>query len=293
MDKSIDKFQTMVSEMKKNLTGDYQARPDNIYLEGEPANREIIGSFLDKIMKPESRINGVENLKKLYTQAKAGKSCLLLIEHYSNFDYPALFRLIEKNPDLGPDVANCLIPIQGMKLSEGSALTAAFSNSYTTIVIYPSRSIDTETDPKKLEEIKQISNPINHAAMRELTRRKYSGNIIIVFPAGTRYRPWEPDSKKGVREIYTYLKVFDFIEFVSINGNLLVPCQENDMEKDTLQEDVIHFTVSEPVEGKDFRQNKAEETPDGEDPKQYVVDQVMAELEKLHNQAEIKRKKLL
>jgi len=283
----------MVSEMKKNLTGDYQARPDNIYLEGDPANREIIGSLLDTLMKAGSGISGVENLKYLYKQAKAGKSCLLLIEHYSNFDYPALFRLIEKHPDLGPDIANCLIPIQGMKLSEGSELTATFSNSYTTIVIYPSRTIDKETNPEKLEEIKQISNPINHAAMRELTRRKYSGNIIIVFPAGTRYRPWQPDSKKGVREIYTYLKVFDFVEFISINGNLLVPCQENDMEKDTLREDVMYFTVSKAVEGKEFRQSKFDETPEGEDPKQYVVDQVMAELEKQHNLAEVKRKKLL
>jgi glycerol-3-phosphate O-acyltransferase len=244
-------------------------------------------------MQPGSGIDGAENLKKLYNMAKSGKSCLLLIEHYSNFDYPALFRLIEKHPDLGPDVANCLIPIQGMKLSESSELTATFSNSYTTIVIYPSRSIDTIKDPEELAEIKKISNPINHAAMRELTRRKYSGNIIIVFPAGTRYRPWVPDSKKGVREIYTYLKAFDHIEFVSINGNLLIPCQENDMEKDTLSQDIIRFTVSEPVTGKDFRQEKSNAAPQGEDPKQYVVDQVMAELEKLHNKAEEERQKLL
>ena len=129
--------------------------------------------------------------------------------------------------------------------------------------------------------------------MKELTKRKHEGNIIIVFPAGTRYRPWDPDSKKGVREIYTYLKTFDHVEFVSINGNLLVPCQEDNMEKDTLNEDVILFTVSEPVKGKDFRQQKSAETPEGEDSKQYVVDQVMAELEKLHNLAETEREKLL
>lgn len=283
----------MAAEMQKNLTGDYKARPDNVFLEGEPANRAIIGNLLEKLMKPGSGIKGVGNLKKLYEYAKAGESCLLLIEHYSNFDYPALYRLIETHPELGREVADCLIPIQGMKLSESGSLTAAFSNSYTTIVIYPSRSIDGETDPEKLAEIKRISNPINHAAMRELTRRKYNGHIIIVFPAGTRYRPWEPDSKKGVREIYTYLKAFDHVGFVSINGNLLIPCQENDMEKDTLAEDVILFSVSEPVSGKNFREEKSEQTPPGEDSKQYVVDQVMAELEKLHNLAEEERQKLL
>ena len=111
-------------------------------------------------------------------------------------------------------MADCLIPIQGMKLSEGSDLTAAFSNSYTTIVIYPSRSIDAEKDPVKQAEIKKISNPINHAAMRELTRRKYNGHIIIVFPARNEVQALGSDSKKGVREIYTYLKAFDYIEFI-------------------------------------------------------------------------------
>jgi len=283
----------MVAEMQKNLTGDYDVRPDNVYQKGEPKNRAIIGSFLEKLMLPGSGIQGKENLKKLYELARSGKSCLLLIEHYSNFDYPALYRLIEKDPELGPEMAECLIPIQGMKLSATSVLTASFSNSYTTIVIYPSRSIDSEQDPEKLAEIKATSIPINHAAMRELTHRKYHGNIIIVFPAGTRYRPWDPESGKGVREIYTYLKAFDHVAFIGINGNLLVPCREDNMEKDTLQEDVILFTVSEPVSGKDFRQEKSEEAPEGYDSKQYVVDQVMNELAGIHSETEKNRQQML
>lgn len=293
MNISIDQFQQMVSFLQSNLKGDYEARPDNVYLEGEKANRDAIGDFVEKLMKPGSAIRGVENLIKLDKHSREGKACLLLVEHYSNFDYPALFRLVEKTEGLGPDIAERLLPIQGMKLSESSQLTAAFSNSYTTIVIYPSRSIDSEIDPEKIAEIRKVSLPINHAAMRELTHRKYHGNIVVVFPAGTRYRPWEPNSKKGVREIYTYLKAFDYVSFISINGNLLIPSQENDMEKDKLCEDVILYSVSEPVRGKDFRNEKTAQTPEGQDPKQYVVDQVMAELEKNHIKAEEYRQTLL
>ena len=159
MDKSIEQFTHVVAELQKNLTGDYKARPDNIYLEGEPANREIIGSMVEKLIKPGSGIRGAENLKKLYEYVQKGESCLLLIEHYSNFDYPAFFRLVEKDPILGPEVANCLLPIQGMKLSESSSFTAAFSNSYTTIVIYPSRSIDSIKDPEEQAEVKKQSLP--------------------------------------------------------------------------------------------------------------------------------------
>jgi len=291
--KSIDQFKEVVTLLKSNLHGDYTARPDNVYLEGEAENRKIIGDLVEQVMRPESAIIGVDNLKKLYELSREGKACLLLIEHYSNFDYPAFYRLVEKTEGLGPDVAETLLPIQGMKLSESSDLTAAFSNSYNTIVIYPSRTIDREKDPVKLEQIKKVSVPINHAAMKELTYRKYHGSIVIVFPAGTRYRPWVPDSKKGVREIYTYLKAFDFVSFVSINGNLLVPCKEDNMEKDTLKEDVILFTVTEPVHGKDFRNEKIAMTPEGTDPKQFVVDQVMAELDRYHNKSEEYRKTLL
>lgn len=289
----IDQFQKMISFLWSNLKGDYEARPDNVYLEGEKANRDAIGDFVDKLMKPGSAIRGEENLKQLDEYSRQGKACLLLIEHYSNLDYPALFRLIEKTESLGPDIAERMIPIQGMKLSETRGLTAAFTNSYTTIVIYPSRSIDAETDPVKLEEIRKISLPINHAAMRELTSRKYNGNIVVVFPAGTRYRPWDPESKKGVREIYSYLKAFDYVSFVSVNGNLLIPDKDNDMEKDSLNEDIILFTVSEPVRGKDFRKEKTAQAPADQDPKQYVVDQVMAELEKSNLIAEEYRKTLL
>lgn len=293
MSKSIDKFQEMVVQLKSNLKGDYEARPDNVYLEGEAANRKIIGDFVESMMKAGSSIRGIDNLKKLNEYSSNGKSCILLMEHYSNFDYPAFYRLLEKTEGLGPETAERLLPIQGMKLSESSDLTAAFSNSYTTIVIYPSRSIDGEMDPDKKAEIRKISLPINHAAMREMTHRKYHGSIVLVFPAGTRYRPWAPDSKKGVREIDTYLKAFDYVSFVSINGNLLLPCREDNMEKDTLQEDVILFSVSEPVRGKDFRRQKTDEAPEGSDPKQYVVDQVMAELERNHQEAEEYRKNLL
>ncbi len=283
----------VVAQLQSNLHGDYTARPDNVYLEGEPKNRKIIGDLVEQMMKPGSALLGVDNLKKLYEYSREGKACLLLIEHYSNFDYPALYRLVEKTEGLGPEVAETFLPIQGMKLSESGGLTAAFSNSYNTIVIYPSRTIDSEKDPVKLAEIKKVSIPINHAAMKELTHRKYHGSIVIVFPAGTRYRPWVPNSKKGVREIYTYLKAFDYVSFVSINGNLLVPCQEDNMEKDTLQEDVILFSVSEPVHGKDFRQEKTELAPAGTDPKQFVVDQVMAELDRYHEETEEYRKTLL
>ena len=271
-------------EIQGTLTGDYEIRPDNVYQKGNYEGQEIIGSLVDKIVLPGSRIINSENLKELYNRSQNGESCLLLVEHYSNFDYPVIFRFLETDPLLGKDVARSLIPIQGMKLSSDGSVTSAFTQTYSTIVIYPSRSIDGVEDPEKKAEIRKISTPINHAAMKELTDRKYHGQIILVFPSGTRYRPWAPESKKGVREIFTYLKSFENILFLGINGNIMEPHQSDDMNADVkaIKEDLMLLTASPVIKGKEFRKQKISETPDGEDSKQHVVDQVMNELEIIH-----------
>jgi glycerol-3-phosphate O-acyltransferase len=260
---------------------------DNVYLPGIPENRKIIGAMVERFMLPTSGIVNAGNLRNLYEKALKGESCIILGEHYSNFDYPALFRLIEKDPLLGPDVAQSFLPIQGAKLSNSAAsITTPFSLSYDTIVIFPSRALDKITDPEELAEIRRISTPMNHLAMKHLIEKKHQGRMILVFPAGTRYRPWDPDSKKGVREIYSYLKNFDNVVFMAINGNCLVPDRSDDMAKDILTEDVLLFSFSEAVSGRDYRNDMTEKTPEGEDPRQFVVDQVMSELDKLHEASE-------
>lgn len=280
-------YMEQISWMTKNLEGrDYGFRPDNVYQEGVPENREMIGQMVEKLMLPGSSLENKEALVELTNLSRQGKACMLLVEHYSNFDYPNLFRLIEKDPDLGPEFAARLLPIQGMKLSEGNPVTAAFSCSYDTIVIYPSRSIDKVEDEEERRKIREISIPINIAAIKELTHRKHSGHIITVFPSGTRYRPWEPESRKGVREIFSYLKTFDYLCFLSINGNTLVPCREEAMENDEPCPDIMTYTFSHVIESREFRKEASRNVPEGVDPKQFVVDKVMDTLLKMHEENE-------
>ncbi|MDA3808887.1 MAG: 1-acyl-sn-glycerol-3-phosphate acyltransferase [Spirochaetaceae bacterium] len=282
-------------EIQSKLTGDYEIRPDNVYQKGNHDGQEIIGSLVDRIVLQGSRIINSENLRDLYDRSQKGESCLLLVEHYSNFDYPVIFRFMENDPLLGKEVARSLIPIQGMKLSGEGSISSAFTQTYSTIVIYPSRSIDSVEDIEKKTEIRKISTPINHAAIKELTERKYHGKIILVFPTGTRYRPWVPESKKGVREIFSYLKSFENILFLGINGNVMKPHESDDMNADVkaIEQDLMILTASPVIKGKEFRKQKISETPENHDSKQYVVDQVMKELEKIHNKTEILRLKEL
>lgn len=268
------------------LKADYGFRPDNVYREGVASNREIVGKIVDELVLPGSRVRNPEALVKLKERSLLGESCLLLLEHYNNFDYPAFFRLVEREPLLGTEFAEALLPIKGMKLSETDPSIASFSNSYDSILIYPSRSIDSVKDPAELAEVRKISVPINHAAMRELIVRKNKGRIITVFPAGTRFRSWDPESKKGVREIHSYLKIFDHVCFVAINGSILVNSRNEDMTKDQTQRNLLVYSVSDPVGGKEFRKNAIETTPEGVDPKQHIVDEVMNTLQKIHDDFE-------
>ena len=279
--------------LKPNLNNDYEIRPDNVYQEGSAANRTIIGRFVGEYMLPGSRINNPNALKELYKRCQADESCLILSEHYSNLDFPLLFHLIEIHPLLGSEVAESLLPIRGAKLSETTPLAATMSYSYDSIIIYPSRTLSNIRDPEEREEYRKISTPINHAAAREMINRKNRGRIILVFPAGTRYRPWAPNTLKGVREIHSYVKTFDNILFLGINGNALPPHASDDMTHDMFRNDLVIYTCSEVIKSRNFRKRVASTAPEGTDSKQHVADEVMKELARIHSRIEPERLKEL
>ena len=58
------------------------------------------------------------------------------------------------------------------------------------------------------------------------------------------------------------------------------------MTKDELVEDLMILTCSDIVSGRRFRKEVEAIAPEGKDPKQHVVDQVMAELEKINRRVE-------
>jgi glycerol-3-phosphate O-acyltransferase len=180
-----------------------------------------------------------------------------------------------------------------MKLNEENPAVAAFTGAYTRLVIYPSRSLlSLDVEKHKAELIR--SNGINRAAMRTLLDIKTQGKLVLVFPSGTRYRPWEPGSKKGVREIDSYIKSFDYMCMVAINGNLL-HIRQGDMMDDYVCRDVVRYTAGPVVSCTEFRNKiRAQAEASGiEDKKQAVVDAIMENLERMHLEAEKDREKLL
>ncbi|MCX7027269.1 MAG: 1-acyl-sn-glycerol-3-phosphate acyltransferase [Spirochaetes bacterium] len=265
----------------------------DVYQEGETELLPYVDQIVRDHLLPGSGITGMENLSLLLEKAKAGESCLLLLEHYSNFDLPALHYLLRQSGETGTKLAEALVSIAGIKLSESNPIINAFAQAYTRIVIYPSRSLEiikqNYKDPNKLYHEVIRSMNINRAAIRVLNSVKGSGKIVLVFPAGTRYRPGDPATKRGVREIASYIKSFDNFCLMSINGNILRINPTGEMEEDLLNADKVIFTAGQVYPCERLLGHIKEEHHFRDDKKQELVDHIMEGLERMHNEVETGR----
>ncbi|GHU95047.1 glycerol-3-phosphate O-acyltransferase [Spirochaetia bacterium] len=265
----------------------------NVYQEGETAVLPCLDKMVETLALPGSGVEGLENLEELLAKAESGKSCLLLLEHYSNMDLSTFSYFVRKAGGRGVDIDKAVVAIAGMKLTEDNPAVAAFASAYTRIVIYPSRSLQGLDAEKDHDEIVR-SNAINRAAMKTLNEVKLKGKLILVFPSGTRYRPWDPSTKKGVREIDSYIRSFDYFCPVAMNG-VVLKVGQGAMVDDPVDHDIIRITAG-PVQGcAEFREKAraAAEAAGIEDKKQAAVDAVMAQLEVMHNAAEEKRREMI
>ncbi|MFW6231603.1 MAG: 1-acyl-sn-glycerol-3-phosphate acyltransferase [Spirochaetota bacterium] len=265
--------------------------PDNVYQEANEANRKLIHEILDTLVLPGSGILQQEHMIELSERSQNGASCLILMEHYSNFDIPALYYLLERAGL--KHIADRIVAIAGMKLNEESEFVNAFAEAYTRLVIYPSRSLLRHTDEERLVRERTRSSHINMAATRQMIRLKHEGRIVLVFPSGTRYREGQPDTKRGVKEVDSYLKLFDYAVLVGIAGNVLRISPNGDMSEDLATRDLVLLNVSQPVNCRAFRETARANTPKDIDPKQYAADRVMEELAKVHEETERERTRRL
>ncbi|GAB6276085.1 MAG: 1-acyl-sn-glycerol-3-phosphate acyltransferase [Rectinema sp.] len=284
------RYAPFITELIAHVPREAQVSELNVYQEGIASILPYIDTIIRDYLDDCSTIEGLENLWALHANAQKGESALILMEHYSNFDLPVFHYLLRKSSSGGGTIASSIAAIAGIKLNEENPAVYAFARAYTRIVIYPSRSMqiirEKFNDPKELyQEIKR-SISINHAAMKALSAAKTSGKMILVFPAGTRYRPWDPSSKRGVREIASYIKSFSKFCLVSVNGNILRLNPSGGMEEDILQKDRVIYKVSPVHDSKEFLTSVKYDLHFGDDKKQAIVDTVMDLLDAMHKETE-------
>ena len=260
---------------------------ENVHKLENPQIRTILEATVQKLLLGGSKLYPEAHIAEFLTAIKAGKKGIILSEHYSNLDLPIFLYLMEKTGKAGEELAHRSIAMAGMKLTEEDPLIAALTEGYECIVIYPSRTLAGITDPVQLEEEKKRSRSINIGSMRTLEEVRKEGKAVIVYPAGTRYRPGKPETKRGVREIDSYIRTSDVMMLVSINGNCLrISDDPSNMLGDIVCQDKVVIEVSPVIDCNEFRERAKQRCREGDDKKQAVVDLVMEELEIMHNRNE-------
>ncbi len=290
-----EKYGSVFAEIMKLSKAAAKIDETKVYEEANLETRKYMYKLLDDNFKPDSGLGNIENFKAFYDAVtKEGKSGLILMEHYTNLDLPAILYLLEKQGEpWAKDLSSRIVAVAGMKLNEASPAVRAFTEGFTRVVIYPTRSLNALEDKKvseeELKEEEQRARKINFAAMRAMDGCKKRGQVILVFPSGTRYRPGKPETKRGLREIDSYLRLFDCMILVSINGNALRinPESPDDMLSDICEQDTVTLTASPVINCKEFRNEVLAKVPaDDPDPKQKTIDKVMSVLEEMHNKYE-------
>lgn len=286
-------YDYLFPELKRLARAENKITEHNVYQEANLKIREIVDGMLTENLLPGSRLDGIENFEKFAQLVNQGKRGLILMEHYSNFDLPEFIYMLRKfGSGVCAELAERTVAIAGMKLNEENPMVSAWAEAYNRIIIYPSRSLAAIEDPAKREEEEARSRKINFASMRALSAAWKKGQVILVFPAGTRYRPNCPETKRGVREIDSYLRLSDVMILVSNNGNCLRISDDHpeNMMMDRVCKDTCILAGSEPIDCKKFRTDiiEAHDVSD-EDHKQIVVDRVMELLEEQHIVYEKKR----
>jgi len=284
------KYRELILEVMSHSQGETHVTEHNVLQMGNPELLPYIDRVIEENLLPGSELRHAERLSELSAAAERGESCLILMEHYSNLDLPVFLYLLRRASDEGRAIADKIIAIAGIKLNEENPVVSALIEAYSRLVVYPSRSIEiiktNIKDPKEALAEVMRSTTVNHASMKMLDTIKNQGKIIAVFPAGTRFRPWDPSTKRGVREISSYIKSFDKMCLISINGNILRINTDGSMSDDLICEDRVILDVGPVTDCAAFRAKVKEDLRFRDDRKQAVVDAVMAELENMHSEVE-------
>lgn len=289
-----EKYGDWFKELAKLSVAAAKIDETNVYQKANPQTKTMMDKLVGDNMKEGSRLEGKENFKAFLNAVKSGKKGLILMEHYANTDLPALFYLLQHDlGDEGKDLADRIVAIAGMKLNEASPIVRAFAESFTRVVIYPTRSLNAaeakaQSEEERIAEEKK-ARTINLAAMRAMDECKKNGEVILVFPSGTRYRPGHPETKRGLKEIDSYLRMFDVMILVTINGTCLSIDMNNpdDMLADILEPAVQVISASPIIDCKSYRKDYLATLPETcEDTKQAMIDHIMQRFDIQHEKIE-------
>ena len=108
----------------------HEITSDTVFQEGNAELQATMEAVISPLLEPDSRVIGSEHLFTLLEKVKAGKRCLILPEHYSNFDYPLITLLFKRLGEKGEELSKRLVAMAGIKLSEENDMISMMNTAY-------------------------------------------------------------------------------------------------------------------------------------------------------------------
>jgi hypothetical protein len=143
--------------------------------------------------------------------------------------------------------------IAGRRLNEDSLTVKLFAEMYTRLIV----AAKTETQHANQEEMEQIYK-INYASQMYL-KNHIKDHIYFIYPTGTRARVWDHSTYKVLTESVNYLRKFDQVIFLSVDGNCMFPLPNIGMDSEPVVKDKIILQFSKAFHVKELIQKAQEE----------------------------------
>ena len=284
----------IIGKMQANYVPglDLVITPQNVYQEARRKGRAELEAFMDRLLLPGSRVDGLDHAEQCLADLRAGRHVLFLPEHRGNFDVPSFNNLLRREGAAYEEILDRLIYIAGRKLNESSETIKMFTEKYSRLVIVPRRDFpkekpaETGEETRERKEFEKYAARINFAAFRLLIQLKNAGHIFVLYPLGGRLKP-DADTLP-VRETASYLARFDRAYPISMEGNTLPP--EERMEDERPLPDKVIFRFGPPLDCKAFlagekarykAQLSAGRLSGDMDYEQFTVNRIMEMLENL------------
>jgi len=166
----------------------------SLLTEAEPEGRTFMLRLLSPVMA-QVAIRGDENLRPL-AELLGRVPITLMANHVSHLDAPAIFWALWHATCPGRDIADRLVFLAGLFVSQAQFARVGLSLFGSLLVCSP-RDID------ERQESKHTMGRINLRAFRQARRLQAEGRILALFPEGTR----SPDGRAQpfLASMYRYL----------------------------------------------------------------------------------------
>ncbi len=178
-ERGIINLASLTKEKRKDiLFKAYKINLQKSYISRDPFKTSIIEKLLI-FFSQELVVTGIENLEIVRENLKRNKSVVLLANHLSHADHPTLAIALRRNGF--NDLAERLTFVAGMRFKD-EFIAKIFNDAYARI------SVSTPTSSPQTDEENRESQRINLKGFFEASRLLNKGNLLVIYPEGTRSR---------------------------------------------------------------------------------------------------------